>query len=385
MSSFLRLIVRNALRNRRRTLLTGMSVALSLFLLVSLQTLLVEIKGDTMLTKQSERRLLTRSAVSLDVPLPVAYKAKIARVPGVEVVSEYQWIPTYYKNRSDLAIIVACDPDVIGTDPDIIIAPDAVEAFRADRNATLVPLKMARKYGWKAGDRVTFPGTAFPYNLELRICGTYKTVAQNALFCHFALFNELTRQHLPAQADKTMAFIMRTRSPEAAPEIGARIDAMFRNSAAPTRTESERAFVLGFSAMLGNVRVFISMIAAAVIFAIALVTTNTMSMAIRERTQEIAMLKTLGFTPARVLALIVAESLAISAAGGAAGIVAARLFFVVFDIYDLTNGIIQHFQITDLAIAQGAALAFTMGIVSAIVPAWRGTSRPIAAGLREMG
>src|SRR5439155_20424157 len=120
----------------------------------------------------------------------------------------------------------------------------------------------------------------------------------------------------------------------------------FRNSDVPTRTESEKDFVLGFASMLGNVALFISFIAAAVVFAIVLVATNTMSMAVRERTHEIAVLKTLGFRPAQVVAMFVAESLAISGAGGVLGVAGARAFFTTFDIYQLTNGVVQHFNVT---------------------------------------
>jgi putative ABC transport system permease protein len=384
-SAFGRLVIRNALRNRRRTLLTVTSVAISIFLLVSLQTLLTEIRGDTLLSRQSERRLLTRSSTSLAIPLPLAYKSLIGRVDGVEVVSEYQWIPTYYKQPNIPLVIIACDPAVIGTDPDVYVPQRDIEVFRKDRRALIVPVKMAKKNGWKYGDKIVFPGTVFPFPMEFTIRGTFLTTAQNFMFCHFSYFNESVRQSIPSRADQSMAFIMRSSSPDSAPKIAAAIDGMFHNSAAPTRTESERNFVLGFGEMLGNVRLFISMIAVAVIFAIALVTTNTMSLAVRERAHEIAMMKAMGFTPVKVVGIILAESLSVSGAGAVAGVITARLFFATFDIYDLTDGVVQHFQITNNAIAQGLILAIAMALVSSLVPAVRGASRPIAASLRQIG
>src|SRR5205823_1417516 len=119
-------------------------------------------------------------------------------------------------------------------------------------------------------------------------------------------------------------------------------------------------------------------------FAIVLVATNTMSMAVRERTHEIAVLKTLGFRPSQVLAMIISESVIISGGGGIAGIVAAKLFFATVDIYKLTNGIVQHFNIRPDTVTVAVIVAFSMSILSAIVPAWRGVRRPIAAGLREV-
>ncbi|HEV2718917.1 MAG TPA: FtsX-like permease family protein, partial [Thermoanaerobaculia bacterium] len=129
---------------------------------------------------------------------------------------------------------------------------------------------------------------------------------------------------------------------------------------------------------------FISFIAVAVVFAIALVATNTMSMAVRERTHEIAVLKTLGFRPAQVLAMFVAESILISGGGGVVGVAGARLFFDTVDIYKLTNGIVQHFDIKAPTVALAVAVALAMSIVSAVIPAWRGAARPIATGLREV-
>lgn len=385
MSAFGRLVLRNALRNRRRTLLTVTSVAISIFLLVSLQTMLIELRGDSLLSKQSERRLITRSATSLAIPLPLSYKQILGRIDGVDAVSEYQWIPTYYKEPDVPMIIVAVEPSLMGTDPEVEIAPQDIEAFKADRRALLLPFKLARRYGLKRGDRLVMPSTVFPFTLEFHVAGTFLTTAQNFMFCHYEYFNETARRELPSRADYCMAYIVRTKAPESAPRIAKQIDDMFRNSSWPTRTESEKNFVLGFSDMLGNVRVFISMIAIAVIFAIALVTTNTMSMAVRERSHEIAIMKAMGFTPAIVLRMIVAESLALSVAGAIIGTVGARLFFRTFDIYDLTKGVVQHFQITWTIVGQGLLLAILMAIVSSVIPAWRGASRSIVDSLRQIG
>jgi len=378
------LVIRNALRNPRRTVLTALSVGVSLFLLVSLRTLVTEMRGDTLTTKQSQRRLITRSSVSLAVPLPLAYRDKLRRFYDVESVASYQWFPCFYLEPHEPMIVIGTDPELVGTDPDYPSSPAHLAAFRADRNTVLVPVKMMERFGWRVGDKVTFNGTVFPFNLELRIAGTFTGPAQNAPICHFSLINELLRQNLPSRADKIMAFLVRARPGASPAALAHAIDDAFLNSPTPTHTESEKDFVLGFSSMLGNVALFISLIASAVVFAIVLVATNTMSMAVRERTHEIAVMKTLGFRPARVLALIVGESIVISGGGGVAGVVAAKLFFATFDIYKLTNGIVQHFDILPSTIAVAVAIALGMSILSAIVPAWRAVSRPIAAGLREV-
>jgi len=380
----LRLVLKNALRNRRRTVLTALSVAVSLFLLVSLRTLTIEIRGGSLMTEQSTRRLITRSGVSLAVPLPLAYKERLRRLGGSDIVSEYQWFPCFYKEPREPMIVIATDPSFDGTDPEYPTNPEELKAFRADVSGALVPLKMMQRFGWKVGDRVTFTGTIFPFNLDLIIRGTFTGPAQNAPACHYRLINELLRRTLPNRADKTMAFIVRAAPGTSPSALARQIDDTFRNADVPTRTESEKDFVLGFSSMLGNVALFISFIAIAVVFAIVLVATNTMSMAVRERTHEIAVLKTLGFRPAQVVAMFVGESILISGGGGVAGVLGARLFFDTFDIYKLTNGIVQHFDIQAPTVVLAVAVALAMSIVSAVIPAWRGAARPIAMGLREV-
>ena len=382
--ALVKLILKNALRNRRRTLLTALSVAVSLFLLVSLRTMIIELRGQSLMSEQSARRLIARSSVSLQLPLPLAYKERLRRLEGVETVSEYQWFPCYYQQPREPMIVIAADPNFAGTDPDYPVPPDELAAFRADPTAALVPVKMMQRFGWKLGDRVTFSGTVLPFDLALTIRGTFTGPAQNAPIAHYSYFNELTRKAMPSRADKTMAFLVRTRAGVSPAEVGRDIDAAFANAEAPTRTESEKDFTLGFASMLGNVALFISVIAGAVVFAIVLVATNTMSMAVRERTHEIAVLKTIGFRPAQIVFMIVGESLAISGGGGLLGVVGAKTFFTTFDIYQLTNGIVQHFNVTPETIGLALVLAVGMAVVSAIIPAVRGVVRPIAAGLRDV-
>lgn len=380
----LRLIVRNAGRNRRRTTLTILSVGLSLFLLVCIRTLLVELEGDTMTTTESARRLLTRHAVSVQIPLPDSYKSRIRAIDGVEMVSEYQWFPTHYQDTRNLILMFAVDPAMIGTDPEYRYPPGQVEAFRRDRTGVVMPEKMMKRFGWKLGQKIIFPGNALPLDLELTIRGVYTGPVQNIPMFHYEYFNDLVEKAVPRRGNRTTSFTLRVRSVEDVPRVAAQIDRMFENSDAPTRTETEKAFITSFSAMLGNVRLFMTMIGTAVVFAIFLVTLNTMAMATRERAVEIAVLKTLGFTRARVLTLLVGESLLISILGGAAGFAGAKIFFSTIDIYDLTQGIIQHFVITRETLGFGALLTLAMGILSAAAPAWRAANMPIAATLSRV-
>lgn len=384
MSSLFRLVVRNALRNRRRTLLTISSVAVSLFLLVSLRTFLDELTGESMMSRQSARRLLVRHAVSLQIPLPLAYRRRIEQIPEVEMVTEYQWYPCYYRDPKNLMVVFAVDPRFVGTDPDYPTAPDQLEAFRRDRAAVLVPRKMMERFGWNIGDRVVFISTIFPWNHELTIRGVFDGPTQSSPYMHYGYFNETTRARLPRRVDRTTSFFVRTRTDAEAAPVAKQIDEIFANSDVPTRTESEKNFVVGFSSMLGNVRMLISIIAAAVVFAILLVTMNTMAMTVRERTTEIAIMKTLGYRPSQLLLLIVAEAVLIAGAGGALGILSAFLFFDTFDIYQLTNGVIQHFNVRGSTVVVAVAASLAMGVASSVAPAAHASRRPIATAIRNV-
>ena len=379
-------MLKNAARNRRRTVLTMLSVAVSLFLLVSLRTLLAELEGSSLLAPESGLRLFTRHSVSLDIPLPLSYGQRIQQVPGVEIVSPFQWFGGYYQDPKDFFAQFGSDPDaIIGLAGEYKFNPAEVEAYKKDRTSALVARKLMERFGWKVGDRITILGTFFPFNLELVIWGTYTGPDETAVWFHYDYFNELLRQHFPRRADQVGTFWIKVRSAEDVPRVAAAIDEMFRNSEAPTKTETEKAFTLSFTSMLGNVKLFLALIAAAVVFAILLVTMNTMALSVRERREEIAVLKTLGFRRGQVLGLLVGESVLIALGGGLVGVVGAKLVFGSLDMYKLTGGIIQHFHIRPLTVGLGLGVAGLLGVVSAVVPAWRAVNGSIAAALRQVG
>lgn len=386
MSDFLWLMLKNAARNRRRTLLTISSVAVSLFLLVSLRTLLAELEGSSTLSPESSLRLITRHSVSLNIPLPLSHRQRIEQVPGVELVDPFQWFGGYYQDPKNFFAQFAEDPEMVGPmTPEYHFDPAELEAFRRDRTGAMVARKLMERFGWKVGDRITIVGMVFPFDVELLIRGTYTGPDETAVIFHYDYFNELLRKYRPSRADKVGTFWVRVRRAEDVPRVAAVIDDMFRNSDAPTKTETEKAFMLSFTSMLGNIRMFLSLIGVAVVFAIFLVTMNTMAMSVRERTGEIAILKTLGFRRWQVLGLLVGESVVIALAGGVLGVVAAKIVFGSVNMYKLTLGIIQWFNISPVTIALGLAVAALVGVISATVPAWRAVNTSIAAALRQVG
>ncbi|HEY4683856.1 MAG TPA: ABC transporter permease [Candidatus Acidoferrales bacterium] len=383
---YLRLMLKNAARNHRRTVLTVLSMAVSLFLLVSLRTLLSELEGSSVLAPESALRLVTRHSVSLNILLPISYWQRIQQVPGVEMATPFHWFGGYYQDPKNFFAQFAAEPDtVVRMAAEYTFNQAEVEAWKKDRTGALVARKLMERFDWKVGDRITIVGMIFPFNLDLVIRGTYTGPDETAVWFQHDYYNELVRQHLPGAADKVGSFWIKVRTAEDVSRAAAAIDDMFRNSDAPTKTETEKAFTLSFTSMLGNVKLFLALIAAAVVFAILLVTINTMAMSVRERTGEVAVLRTLGFRRWQVLGLLMGESVVIALAGGLVGIVGAKLLFGTLDMYRLTQGIIQHFNISPLTVFLGLSLAALVGVISATVPAWRAVNGSIAAAMRQVG
>jgi putative ABC transport system permease protein len=302
------------------------------------------------------------------------------------MVTPFQWFGGYYQDPQNFFAQFAVDPAVMSQmATDYTYDQGEVQAWIRDRTGAWVAGKLMNRFGWKVGDRITIIGGLYPFNLDLTIRGTYHGPDENGLFFHYEYFNELQKATSTMTGDRVAAFYLRVKTPQDVPRVAAAIDGMFRNTDAPTRTDTEKAFALSFTAMLGNIRLFLSLIAGAVLFAIFLVTANTMAMTVRERSAEVAVMKTLGFRRAQILAMFVGESVGVALLGGLIGVGAARLIFGNFDWYTATNGIIQHFQVAPSTMALGMGLAILLGVGSAAVPAWRASRQSIVTALRHVG
>ena len=379
---FLPLILRNTFRNRRRTILTILSISMSLFLVSTLRTLLDALESPPM-TPESAKRVLTRHQTSLANLIPISYRDRIRQVPGVEEVSAYQWFGGVYKDPANFFGQFAVDPvpffkiysDIRPQDP------EQMEAFLKERTAALAGINLAKTYGWHMGDRIAIQGTIFARNMEFTIRGFVSGGAgDSVLFFHYDYLQEVF-----PNLNGASTFVVKTRSAEEIPTVIDAIDSMFMNSTAPTKTETEKAFVLGFMAMWGNVRTLVVSISTVLIFTIVLVAANTMAMSIRERTGEIAILKTLGFTSGRVLAVLIAESAMIAVAGGLLGSLGAKYLLGAVDFQTLTAGFIQAFVVTWTTVTLAAAISLLVAFGSTVVPAWNASRLEIADAVRRRG
>ena len=379
---FLPLILRNTFRNRRRTVLTILSISMSLFLISTLRTLLDSLESPA-LTPDSATRVLTRHQTSLANTMPIAYRERIRHMPGVKEISAYQWVGAIYKDPAYFFAQFAVDADRffdIYTDIHVV-APEQKDAFLKERRAGLAGVSLAKRYGWNIGDTVTLQGTFISGDIPVIICGFIKDGgSENVLFLRFDYLNELWNNF-----DQTSTFVIKVNSAEEIPAVIDTIDGSFINSTAPTKTETEKAFVLGFVSMIGNVRSLVVSISTVLIFTIILVAANTMAMSIRERKGEIAILKTLGFSQGHVLMVLILESAFIAVAGGLLGSLSARYLLGGIDVSAMTTGFISALDVKWETVAMAAGIALVVAFASTFVPAWNASRIPIADAIRRRG
>jgi putative ABC transport system permease protein len=377
-------IVRNAFRNKRRSLLTMISIGFSLLLLTMMICIWRSFYVDQV-APEAARRLIIRDRVSLAFFLPMFYRDKIRSVPGITAVAPMTWFEgRYIDNRPEHFFArLATDPDeYLKVASDKITPPDQLKTWQQDRAGALVDVTLAQKYGWKIGDRIHIQGTIFPVDLDLTIRAIYhRDPPQNALYFNSKYLEEA----VPWFKGQAGWFSAQIDSADNVASAAHQIDDMFRNSPLQTKSESEKAFQLGFVASLGNVKAFILGICGAVMFAIMLVSANTMAMSVRSRTREVAVLKTLGFTRQRVLSIFVSESVALSVAGGALGILVAIPVIAGLTHQFIGLGIPLDMKVKFPTACFALLVAVILGLVSGYLPAHRASRMNIVEGLRHIG
>ncbi len=378
-----RFVTKNAFRNKRRSTLTVLSIAFSLLLLTLMMTIWRAFYLSDGSAESSER-LVVRHRVSLTFSLPGFYREKIRAIPGVVSVVPVSWFGGIYKDQKPENFFAqfGTDPDeFFKTFRDLQMPEDQIKAWQRDRQGVIVDNSLAKKYGWKLGDRIVLQGNIYPVDLELNVRGIFHSVPDNKSVYFNAKYVEEAVSFFKGQAG---TFSILAASPADVSKIAATVDDMFRNSPQPTKTESEKAFGLEFVAMMGNVKMFILSICSAVVFATLLVSANTMAMSIRERTREVAVLKTLGFTKRGVLGLFVSEAVALSLGGGVLG---AGLGWLM--VYGLTHSP-QFISFFPLQVTLGIWIAALLtsgivGLLSSAVPSYHASQINIVDGLRHIG
>jgi len=375
---YAKLIFKNILRNKLRTLLTVSSVVVSLFLIVSLATILTEF--DRGADEASPLRLVSRHAVSLGFVLPMAHMQKIQTVPGVKDVMPFSWFGGIYIDERNFFANFAVDAKKLRDVVSEIKMPDSDwQAFINDRQGAIVGRKLVLLHGFTPGQRITLKSPIYNQSVEFIIRGVYTGSDEKTLYFHHEYINEL----VPDWAkDRVSTFSILANTAEDVPRVSQAIDSIFANTDAPTKTETEREFALSFQTMMGGVKQFLYGIIAAITFSLLLVMGNTMAMSVRERTREVGTLKAIGFPRRTIAALFLGESLTVSCLGAAIGIGAAVLIFRSIDLGVYIPFFIA-FVPTKQTLIAAFALSILVGLISVLYSAYRVSGLTIAEALRS--
>jgi putative ABC transport system permease protein len=330
-----------------------------------------------------ESRLMAMDKVSIINPLPASYEARIRQVPGVTDITHANWFGGYYQEVRNQFATFATDPEswLRIYSKEFELPEDQKKAFIADRTGAIVGLDTAKKYGFKVGQRIPIQGTIYrrpdggPW--EFTIDGIYDSKIKGADKTNL-IFNYLyLRETIPERSgfrDRYNWYVFTISDPQRATEIAGKIDAMFANSPSETKTATEKQFVAGWAQQVGD-------IVAMAMFTILLVAGNTMAQAIRERTNELAVLKTLGFSEGRILTLVLLESIAIALVGGGFGLVLSYALITVAG--DPTHGLLPAFYFPIPQLVVGAGFVLALGLASGLLPAWQASRLRIVDALRR--
>lgn len=385
-------------RNKLRTTLTFLSVMVALFLFCALFGVLDTLEES--IKVGSEQRIITRHAISLVFPLPMSYRQKIAALPGVKATSLQSWFggqdPVNPRNfYAQFAVdaetffpMYARDAEIVaGTPPQSAVAmppgldPD-LAGFMEDQTGCVVGEKLLKKMGWKLGQTISLNGTIYTGSWPFTIRAVYRAsnrgFGDEAMFFHFKYLDQKGMNG----AGLVGLFILELTDPSKAADLAKHVDALFENSAAATHTETEKAFQAGFVSWYGNLPFVIRIIGLAIVFAILLVAANTMVMAVRERTTEVGVLKTLGFDDGTIFRIVLLEAAFITLGGGIAGALLAK--WAIEGSGFNFGGFLPPMSVYWSTVFIGVGMALLMGAVSGLIPAWQASRLTIVNALRRV-
>ncbi len=381
---FLYLVYSSLKRKKLRTVLTFLSVFVAFLLFGILCTVKEAFANGG--GAPGDDRLIVRHRISLIMTMPVNYEARIAQIPGVALVQHWSWFGALYQNEpKNFFGSFPVNPEPwLEMYPEYILSDEHKKAWLATRTGAVIGRTLAERFGWKIGDRVPLTSPIYPRPndeaWEFDIVGIYdgknKQTDTSGFFFRYDYFDEARAR------DKGMVgwYVVRVSNPENAAEVAKLIDQEFANSPYETKADTEAAFNQGFAQQIGNIGAILVAILSAVFFTILLVSGNTMAQAVRERTQEIGVLKSMGFTNELVLMLVLSESVMIATSAGLCGLLLAWL--ITLRGSPVPN-VLPVFVLPPLYLAVGAGLALFIGVISGIVPAVGAMRLQIATALRR--
>lgn len=379
---FLPLLVANLTRKKIRTILTVGSFIVAFFLFGLLGAIRYGFRQG--IDVAGADRLVVIGRTSIIQPLPLPYLDRLKRIPGVRDVAHSTWFGGVYQDVKNFFPQFAIVPeDWLRMYPEFVVPPDQWKAFLDDRQGCVIGRKLAERFGWKVGDKIPlkppgyFGGGA---SWDFYVRGIYRGTRPNDDETQFWLRHDYLYEKGPPFWKGIVGwYVVRVANPSQALAVAKAIDAEFGNSASETRTQTESAFAAAMVKQMGNIEFLILAIGSVVFFTLLLVTGNTMAIAVRERTNELATLKAIGFTSRFVLGLVLAESLLVAVLGGALGLWLAR----AITAQDITNGLILLYLPLSALVA-GLAIALATGLAAGLIPAINAMRLNVAAALRRL-
>ncbi|MFN7972947.1 MAG: FtsX-like permease family protein [Acidobacteriota bacterium] len=377
---YLPLLLTNLLRRKTRTMLTIGSYVVALFLFGFLVGIRESLLGGMELG--SAERLGVINKTSLINPLPLSYGEKLLSIPGITGCTHMSWFGGVYVDEKNFFPQFAIDPATyLALFPEFKVPADQWKALCEDKAGCIAGKKTAARFHWTIGQKIPIQGGIFPGLWEFKLRGIYEGTRKEDDESQFWFrWDYLDESVPPDQKSYVGWYTVRVQHPDAAVALAKKIDEMFANSAWPTHTQTEKAMAASFINEIGNIGFLLTSVGTVVFFTLLLVTGNTMATAVRERTRELAVMKTLGFTDATVMALVLLESLVVAILGGGAGLVLAERLTTV----DITAGKLPPLFIPPSALASGVALTLAMGLLAGALPAVLAMRLKVVDALRRV-
>jgi len=380
---FLGLVLKSAKRSKRRTLLTVMSVAIAVFLFAALRAVLDGFNAGA--EAASSTRVVTIRSTSLMFQMPISHLETIKNIPGVQDVTYASWFGGIYKDPKNFFGQFAVDPEgYLRMYPEILLTPVERKAFLDDRTGCIIGEGLARTYGFKVGDKITLQVGIPIYgqrDYDFTVRAIYRSggaaVDNQSMMFHWKYADE--RSMLKGQIGW---YVTQIDDPDQAPHVMRAIDEKFANSPYETKTDTERAFQTSFVSMFGNLNLLLGSIALAVVITTLFVAANTMAMSVRERTTEIAVMRTLGFPSATIFLLVAGEGLLMATVGGILGIAAART--IVNPRFLNAGGFIPEIGVNNTNVLVALALSVAIGLLAGLIPATMASRLKIVDALRRV-
>jgi putative ABC transport system permease protein len=384
---FFHLIWSNLTRKKLRTSLTLLSILVAFVLFGFLSAVKQALVGGVAMAGAD--RLVVRHKVSIIQLLPEAYKARMERIPGVDLVTHQTWFGGIYQDPKNFFMQNPVVPEeFLSMHPELILAPEQKKAWLETRTGAIVGRNTANRFHWKIGDKVPIQSSIWAKTdgsrlWEFDIVGIFdgreKGTDTTPMFFRYDYFDEVRR---PGFGRGLVGwYTIRVKDPAKSAEVARLVDQEFENSPAETKTEPEGAFVQAWARQIGNIAFIVATILGAVFFTILLVTGNTMAQAVRERTGELGVLKAIGFTNGQVLGLVLAEACLLTVLGGVLGL---GLAWLVIARGDPTGGLLPLFLLPTHDLVVGAALSLVLGLATGIIPARQAMRLRVAEALRRM-